>query len=93
MHSLNATMVEGEIGVVLKHMNETIEFTIITSILENVDDFQVYNHEQISLGHFISVVYFSPMPVFGLQIPPSPFNVGHKLVHFQPCTLFSTKRH
>ena len=63
MHSLNATMVEGEIGVVLKHMNETIEFTIITSILENVNDLQVYNHGQISLGHFISVVYFSPMHI------------------------------
>ena len=28
---------------------------------------------------------------FGLQMPPPspPFNVGHKLVHFQPCTPFS----
>ena len=28
---------------------------------------------------------------FGLQMPPPPpqLNVGHKLVHFQPCTLFS----
>ena len=29
-------------------------------------------------------VYFSPMPSF---------NVGRKLVHFQPCTLFSPKQH
>ena len=33
--------IEGEISAVLKHMNETIESTIIVGIFDNVDDFQV----------------------------------------------------
>ena len=41
VHFLNAIMIEGEISAILKHMNETIESTIIISIFDNVDDFQV----------------------------------------------------
>ena len=41
VHFLNAIMIEGEISAILKHMNETIESTIIISIFENVYDFQV----------------------------------------------------
>ena len=36
-------------------------------------------------------IYFSPMHILRTSdaSPLPPFNVGHKLVHFQPCTLFS----
>lgn len=36
-------------------------------------------------------IYFSPMHILRTSdaSPLPPLNVGHKLVHFQPCTLFS----
>ena len=41
VHFLNAIMIEGEISTILKHMGETIESTIIISIFDTVDDFQI----------------------------------------------------
>ena len=57
-----------------------------------VDNLQLYLNLQSWTNFFGTLAFISVQcTFFGLQMPPPspPFNVGHKLVHFQPCTLLS----